>query len=474
MICTWSHRVVAALATTMLAMPACATSHAHAEARSILDDSPPMTAPRQSQPSPQPQEYTAPQRAEVNEGALAEHVDARMVIDAVVARSPSLKARSYRVRALAAEALATGRLPPPMAMATLWQAPLRSPFFYGDGSMLMLGLQQTFPPGGSLDASARAQVEEAKIEASMLLVDEQELALRAARAYIDYADAARRLRVLDAQRALVAQLTDTARARLSSGSAALSDITRAQLDAAKLDAEREGLDGARRRAAAELNVLLGRPAGAPLGAPAEEPPQTTATTLDEALSLANEHRAELEAARAIERRERARNEAADAMIRAPEYTVGLSYGLMRQSDMPDTWGANFSMTLPWLSPAYGARKDATNLATQSAHHATDAQSQETAREVATAFTRVDSATRQLAVLRQVRATAARSVDAARAAYVSSGDVVGWLDALRSTLDISMSEAATRAELDLALAELDRAAGALVPRQRIAEEGSNVH
>ncbi|HEU4412720.1 MAG TPA: TolC family protein [Polyangiaceae bacterium] len=384
---------------------------------------------------------------------------------AIVARSPALRERAHRARARAAEARAAGALPPPVAMATLWQAPLRSPYLYGEGSMLMLGLQQTFPAAGARSAEARAMLEEARAEIEALAAGERELVRRAERAFADYAEARRLERVHLEHRTLLAQLRDTARARISTGGTALLDLAKVELDAARLEGEAVMAEGGRARAAAELNALLGRPPGAPLGEPADEAPAAPRASLDEVRELARRNRPEFAEARALSRREGARAEAAAANARWPEITLGLNYGLMRQSGLPDTWGATAAVSLPWLTPASGARRDAAASSRAAAAAGERSAALDVEREVGEAYARARSAARQLALLEaRVRPASDRAVEAARAAYVGGpGDALPWLDALRLRLDVTKTLVEARGELDRALADLDRAAGAPVPR-----------
>jgi outer membrane protein, heavy metal efflux system len=489
---------IAALVAPLL--PACAGSPARSEARSVLEQpwvrEAPASPPRGSADgggagrSASPGERAAagddgdPAAAGAGDGALpatdapyeltdeqlAGAIEVGAVVRAVVSRSPELRAHAHRVRALVASTFSAGRLPPPMAMVTLWRAPLHSPFVYGDGSMLMLGLQQTFPPGAALEAEARAAVEEAKAEAAMLSAREQGLAQQAARLFIDHAEAARRERLFESQRQLLVQLLETARARLSTGGTALQDVTRVQLAAAKLDGDAAMAAGDRARARAALNVLLGRPPGAALGEPRELGASAPDITPERAAARARERRGEVAAARAAERRESARSAGASAMARQPEFALGLSYGLMRQSGMPDNWGATFSMSLPWLSPAYGARSEAAAHAAAGARHAVDGQLLAIDRDVADALVRVDVSSRQLSILTgPARTAAARSIDAARAAYVGGGgDALGWIDALRGRLEVAVGELEARAALERAIVDLERAIGAPVPRRPLTD------
>lgn len=447
-----------AAAACMMTLLGCAGSATQREARSVAD-APEIRA--RVEPTTRP--GAGPSDAELA-GPLVRDV----LLRAAVARSPALRARALRVRSLVAGARAAGALPPPMAMATLWEAPLRSPFLYGEEAMLMLGVQQTFTPSGARDGEARAALEEARAETARLAAGERELVLQVEQAFVVYRASLQKERLFGEQRALLGQLVDVARARLSTGGTALSDVTKAELDVARLEGELAAVRGERARAVAALNALLRRAPGSALGAPADEDPSEPGAPLDEVAALASARRPELAAARATVRREAARSEAAEAMATQPMITVGVNYGLRRQSGMPDTWGATLATTLPWLSPGSRAQAEAASLARASASAETDAAGVDVVREVGEAYSMAESAARRYAVLeaRTYPATA-RAIEAARAAYVGGpGDALAWLDALRVRLEVALARIEARAELDRALATLDRAAGTTVPRKTL--------
>jgi outer membrane protein TolC len=439
----------------------CARGVPERDVRSVLED------PRIAQRSLS----DAAPREVVSDAELAARLDRVAVVRAVVARSPGLRARAFRVRSMVAGARASGALPPPMAMATLWQAPLHVPFVYGDGSMLMLGLSQSFPPPAALEAEARAAVEDARGEAAMLAFQERDLVQRTDLLLVDLGEATGKLRALDDQRRLLAQMAETARARMSTGGTALADVARAQLEIAKLERDVAMARSDRSRARAELNALLGRPVDAPLADLDELPLETIATSSEEIVTKARANRAEIAISASNERRESLRAEAAASRASRPEMAVGVNYGLARQSGMPDSWGATFSMSLPWLSPAYRAQEEAATLARSAAHLDGDAARVDLDREIGGTAARIDAALRQLAILDTVVVPATqRAIEATRAGYATGGsDVVGWLDAMRARLDTSLARVLVRAELARAVVDLERAAGTELPRRTVTEK-----
>jgi outer membrane protein TolC len=96
--------------------------------------------------------------------------------------------------------------------------------------------------------------------------------------------------------------------------------------------------------------------------------------------------------------------------------------------------------------------------------------------VTAALASVRAAENRYLILRDLAAPAARrAVDAARAGYATGGaDVLAWLDAARSSLDVAVELANARADLDRALADLDFAAGEHLPRAPLAASKEQSH
>jgi outer membrane protein TolC len=385
-------------------------------------------------------------------------------VAAVARRHPELKALAHRARARVAEARAAGALPAPMAMAQLWQAPLKAPFVYGEGSMLMVGIQQTFTPGSVRGAEARQSIEEARMLAAELSVRERELAAQVGAAAADLREATGLLGLHGAHRAQLSQAGAVARARQPAGGA-LVDLARAERELARQIAEEEGARGDEQRARGELNALLGRPADAPLALD-DEAPAAPAAPLDALLTLARERSPELVVAAAALRRDTARAEATEAMGSSPMYTVGVNYGLMGPpGDAMHTWGATFAMTLPWLGrgpaslgQARADEREATRLDADAVRLRLD-------REISAAHARASAAARRVAAVDgRLLPAARRALDAARAGYATgASDAMSWFDAIHELREAEVTRARARGDLDRSLVELDRAVGAETPR-----------
>ncbi|MCS6899028.1 MAG: TolC family protein, partial [Myxococcales bacterium] len=353
------------------------------------------------------------------------------------------------------EASAAEGLPPPMAMAQLWQAPLRMPFLYGHGSMLMLGLQQSIPPGKVRRAEVRAALEEVRVEIAELVAQERELAVQAGMLAIDLKEARERVALHEGHRKLLGDLAAAVRARQSTGAGVLLELVRVEREEAAQHAEEEMARGDERRARNALNLLLGAPPEAPLEL-REEPQEEAIEPLPVLLERARGQHPEILAAEAAVRRDAARAEAARHMAGSPMVTIGVNYGWMGPDDPQNhTWGAMFSMSLPWLSKGQAAMVRAREAERDARRSDGEAVRLQVEQRVASAHARASALTRRYVVLRERLLPASRrAVEAARSGYVTGAvDTSGWIEAVHELREVELMEVSTRAELERARLEL---------------------
>lgn len=376
-------------------------------------------------------------------------------------RHPALRALVQRARGKLAEASAAEGLPPPMAMAQLWQAPLRTPFLYGHGTMMMLGLQQSFPPGKARGAEARAALEEARMLGAELVRRERELIAQVSLLAVDLDEARARVALHEGHRRLLGELGDAARARQSTGPGVLLELARADQELASQLAEEEMARGDEQRARASLNLLLGRPPESPLELLPEEPrglpPEPLAALLDRARS----QNPEILAASAAAQRDVARAEVAGQMSGSPMYTVGVNYGWMGPEDPGNhTWGATFSMSLPWLAKGLGAAARARAAERDASRSEADDARLRVAQTVVAAHARAAALARRGAILQERLLPASRrTLDAARTGYITgASDASAWIDATHELREVELMLTSARADLDRSLLELELAVG----------------
>ncbi|MEO7331374.1 MAG: hypothetical protein ABI193_22555, partial [Minicystis sp.] len=222
-------------------------------------------------------------------------LDLKTVELTVLARRPSLIAAAEHVRALTARAGAEGSLPAPELMLEIWQIPFAKPYALDKAGMIMMSVRQQLPAAGSLDLTAQATALEARAGAAMVAVEARSLLREADRAFADYVEATLLHTSHLEHRRVVEQMAAAARARYATG-APLADITKADLELARLDADVAREHGRVEEARAKLNGLLARPAGAVLGAPRVEEPETVALSVEQLAARAVERSPDVAAA----------------------------------------------------------------------------------------------------------------------------------------------------------------------------------
>ncbi len=391
------------------------------------------------------------------------------VVRAAVGHDPGVVARSERARAMFETARADGALPPPEVNAQVWNVPFARPWSLGDADMYMVELRQRIPPWGSLDARSRAALAGFEAALAELSSREREVARRANEAWAEYVAGALHHRVHHDHLAVVDQMRDATTARASVGGG-LEALARVELERARVLRLLARFDSDRARAARVLGVLAGRDPMAPSELDREA---LGATVSDSRESL--EQRALARQRRMIEARARVSSarasvEAERAESSRPEFMVGLS-GWFDPSHH-NGYGANVSMTLPWLwgpGRARVAASEATLAAEEAAVREAELQ---TRAEVVEAFGRVRGFERELAQVRVDALPAAlRALDATRARYVAGGaPLIEWLDVARMRLDLAMDEADLVVDLARAVAALEEAVGEPLVRVALDDRG----
>lgn len=394
-------------------------------------------------------------------------IDRITVIRAAVGSHPGVHAAEQRAHASGLTAASAGSLPPPEVMLQVWQVPIAKPYAIGDAGMIMVGLGQTFPAPGARGARERAGEQMANAERA-LAADRARLVHRdAEHAFADYVEASARHRIHIEHRKIAERTLGLARAR-HAGGASLTDVTQSEVELARVDADvigdRTRVLGSRAR----LNALLSRDPLAPLGPPASGEPEIAAWDLAASATTAQQSRPQLHAASAERdaRAEEARAATREAML--PSFNVAALY-FAPVGPMPvHGYGANASMTLPWLWGEASSRRDAAKELAVAARGEARGASIPVKAEVAMADMNMRAAGLTLQALRDRALPASkRSFEATMAGYEAGRtDVLTLLTARRAVVDIESEIVVARAALDHALAELDAAVGVDVPRRTL--------
>ncbi len=399
-----------------------------------------------------------------DEAALRGPFDMDAAVAVALARSPGLQAEGHRVRARELMADAARRPEPTRLTFDIWQVPLARPYAWNQSPMIMLGLRQPVPAAGSLKARSAAIRREAAADAATRDVLAQDLALAVRHAFIDYAAAAARHAIHLEHRSVTERVLGLTRARQVTGSAVF-DTARAETEVARARADVASDATAIAAARTRLNTLMARNADAPLGPPREGSPATIAA---DATALIDQARA----ARPETRAAQARREAAALELRAARREASLPSAMLGFAYFPATapmpmhgYGLMVDLQLPWLTGQARKRRDAQAALADAAGRDVAQVELAVAAEVSAALATVQSAAERYEVLiREARPAAARAREVALTGYETGrGDLRALLEAQGAFVEIAMDLIEARSTLDHALVDLDRAAGARVPR-----------
>jgi outer membrane protein TolC len=189
-----------------------------------------------------------------------------------------------------------------------------------------------------------------------------------------------------------------------------------------------------------------------------------ALTPERAAELAASGSPEVAMAEHMEKAARAAAQAADRDATVPMFSVGFD-AFLPVNNMPAGYGVSFAMSLPWVWGAASARAKSAEHKALAERAAAASAKLRMRTDAAMALAAVRAAERRYLALRDGALPAAhRAVDAARAGYAAGGaDILMWLDSARMAREVELDLAMAHGDLDRALADLDLAAGAHVPR-----------
>jgi outer membrane protein, heavy metal efflux system len=395
---------------------------------------------------------SAPVRAD--EGAVERYVAE------VLARSPALRARGLEREAARREASAAGIFPDPRFTVMADNLPEREG---AQMPMIRYQLEQMIPWPGKLGLMEAAAERQADVATALVDVRRAELVLQAKRAFLMLALNRRGRDTNTAAIELVGTIARASLARYGAGGGGHHEVARAEVERAALEAERLDLEGERTGTLAMVNALRDRPADTPIPEPGRTPATAVAALSVERLTeKALSGRAELRAMRAMQRESEAMADLS-RRERYPDPMAGVWYNQMLGE--PDTAGVMVGVALPIFGVARESRRASGFDARAAAAGQDFAAMRAMIRfEVADAVRKVDTATRQLELLRDLAMPRVRdSFEASLAAYTAGrGDLAGLLDARRSLQAIDFALARAEVGRELAVAELERALGGKLP------------
>jgi outer membrane protein TolC len=394
------------------------------------------------------------------EAELARSARLETIVRVALDRNPAVAENQSRARAAEARSEAASRLPDLELKYEQWGVPLARPYALDRADTLMLGVRQTFPPWGSLDARGRAAAEEAGSAVDSSRARRQEVAAQVRRTFATYYRADQELRLHLEHVGLTSRVLELARLNQRSGHGTLQDVLRLQLELSRLHTDVARLEREQRSSRALLNLLMDRPPEAPLGPPDDLSiviPTRDVAALERTL---DRNRPEISAAARAIRRSEAMLDGTRRSGRFPNVMVGVDYWYMPTGMATHHgYGAMVGINLPWLSGRRRAEEREAAEMVQADQHALESARNAVRYELHDAAARLESARQSFTIIDQdLLAQARRSVEAIQAAYAAGqGDATGLLDALRSYLQVRIERVQALAELASSQADLERAA-----------------
>lgn len=396
-----------------------------------------------------------------DEVELARIVRLETLLRLALDRNRDIAERRARTFSAEARTKAASRLPDLEAKYEQWGVPLVRPYALDRADTVMLGVRQTFPAWGSLDARERAAVEDAGAVREAERARRQEIAAQVRRTFATYYKADQEVRLHREHLGLTSRILELAKLNQRTGHGGLQDVLRLELELTRLHTDLARIEREHRSSRALLNALMDRPPDAPLGPPedlAAPPPAQEVARLEVGLE---EHRPEVGSAARAVRRTQATLDELRAAARLPSVTVGVDYWYMpMNAETRHGYGAMLSMNLPWFS---GRRRDEEREAEETLRaeeHVLASTRNAVRYELRDAEARVAAARQSFAIIDQdLLAASQRSLDATQAAYAAGqGDAMALLDALRSYLQVRIERLQALAEVASSQADLERAAG----------------
>jgi outer membrane protein, heavy metal efflux system len=381
------------------------------------------------------------------------------LLDWLDSHSPELQAMQLESQAARERIYPAGALPDPMFTLELRDIPRDDPTLLpSEVGNTRYQLRQTFPLWGKRDLSRQAAAASAQGSVARRDAVRLELRARMKTVYGQYAAAHQTRRVNEELKAVLNGLEGVTRARYETGLAPQQDVIRAQTERSLLDNDLIEAEAERRRAAARINALLARPAGAALAAPlgfpvlpakAADPSSLRAAVLEKNPRLAAAA-AEIESSR--------RSEALAQRNRYPDVTLAIAP--IQTGDRFDLWELMFEVNIPLQQEARRAREREAAALRRAAEARKEATLNELAGELDQALAAYDTASHHAHLLRHTLLPQSElTFQSAKASYQAGRvDFATLLDAQRQIRRTRVDIIKAEYEQRMWLAEIERIAG----------------
>jgi outer membrane protein TolC len=342
-----------------------------------------------------------------------------------------------------------------------YQTPISSfPNPVRNGRETDYSIQQALPFPGKRQAMGRVARRSADMAGQNARALERQVAREVKTAYYTLYFARRDLEINSRTRDLLRDLITVANRRYEVGSGSQADILRAQTELTRLAADSLRLAGDLRVAEANLNTVLGRPAGQPFGdVPAIERdiPELSVYRLD---SLAVANRPELRAMEAGIRMSEAELSSAEK-DKLPDFMLRFMYMDMKME--PNAWSSMVGVTVPpalWSRGGYQSRIRESRINIRRSRADYQNERNQTVRDVHTAFETFQASRNVLNTYRTTLVPQAeQALESTMAAYsAGTTDFQALIDAERTLLQIRRDYQMAVTNYMTGVADLEWAAG----------------
>lgn len=379
-------------------------------------------------------------------------------------KSPVVVEARARTDAALARVKASGRLPDLELKYELWGQPLHRPLAFGQTQMHMFGLRQTFPAAGSLDARTRMAMEDAKVALELQRARELDVVADVRKAWSTYWAADREASIHGEHAELTTRLLELSKVQLQVGKSSQGDVLRLDLELTRIHADVVALEQQKVTSRARLNTLMGRALDAPLGAPPEPRIADVSPRIDELRAVVTKKRPELAAATASVEKGKAAVAAAKSEANNPTVMIGVDYQLMPTMDMPHNFGAMVQLGLPWLNARHGDEVKAAEASLEADKAAAKALETAILLQLQETIARFEAARATFRLLdHELLPKAQKTFESMQTAYGAGGGAsLGVVDALRTYLQVRIERSRALAQVEIAIADVERAIGTRIP------------
>jgi outer membrane protein TolC len=401
---------------------------------------------------------------EQDETTVVQEARLEAITRVALARSPAVLEARARTKAALARVKVAGRLPDLEFKYELWGQPVAKPFDPTMTQMHMFGFRQVFPAGGALDAQSQMAMEEAKIALELQRARALDVVADVRKAWSSYWSADRERTIHVEHSEITNKIFELAKAQLQVGKTSQADVLRFDLERSRVHTDMIALGQQKQTARARLNLLMGRPVDAPLGDPPEPKVLGAAPRIEELRAAILKRRPELAAAGAAVKKSEAAVAAAKSEAKTPMVMVGLDYQLMPMGPYVHNFGGMVQFSLPWLNPRHGDEIRAAEAAVSADKTAQKSLEDAVFLQVQESIVRYQAARASFDLVDGTLVPQAKKTfDALLANYgAGGGDSLSVIDALRTWLQIRIDRNRALAEVELAIADVERAIGGPIP------------